>query len=547
MIRPSLLALAGTLLFTGSLAQAQTVTVSLGATKYESLSRADCTVDPQETSNFNISWTSAIAVTNSEEMVFVSRTSSCSDSTTGTPPEALILRNRGTRTNTTGRFPAENSNEVLTARKLFDFASTDCGGTDGIETTLYLCVRVFPSSSLSTTGTVTSVHGAVPIKLDSMPPATPTDATTEALDSSLKVSWSMPTDVKGAARYVVHVKGPDGKETDTAVGGTATRSTTVSGLDNGSAYTVTVSAFDDAGTATANNNESPRSAEATGTPEAVQDFYERYRDGGGTETGGCSSAAASIGLLSLAGLLLRRRRGRAALALAWAAVPALASAQESQPVLIHSPRHYQFSLRTGAYTPNVDEEPGLVANGVTPYKDIFGADTNLLWRAQVDVDFFTAFGRASLGVSGGYWQASGKGRYAADPTAVSAQDVSLDLVPITPWLTYRADFLWERMGVPILPYARIGYGFAYWESKKGGDTSKFGSDTGSGWARGLEWSAGVSLVLDALEPDKAAALDQDFGINSTSVFVAYDGMQWEGANGLRLHGGGLNGGLAFGF
>jgi hypothetical protein len=68
-----------------------------------------------------------------------------------------------------------------------------------------------------------------------------------------------------------------------------------------------------------------------------------------------------------------------------------------------------------------------------------------------------------------------------------------------------------------------------------------------GWARGLEWSAGVSLVLDALEPDKAAALDQDFGINSTALFVGYDGMQWEGPHGLLLHGGGFNGGLSFAF
>jgi hypothetical protein len=88
--------------------------------------------------------------------------------------------------------------------------------------------------------------------------------------------------------------------------GTATRAT-LSRLVNGQRYQVVLVARDEA------DNLSPQSNVVTATPQDVQDFYERYRCDGGSETGGfgCSSAGMALApLAGLAALALLRRGGR---------------------------------------------------------------------------------------------------------------------------------------------------------------------------------------------------------------------------------------------
>lgn len=528
-----------------------TFPVVLLDTKYSSLSKLDCLASPQETINFAFTW-SVTLLAGEDEEVFASRSSSCSDTTTGTPPDALILRARKARTLTTGKFPQDNSSETLDARLLFDFIAPDCGGPAGVDTTIYLCVNIFVPQSLTVLA-VTN-HGSVPIHLDSVPPATPTGVTADALDSGLSIAWTMPTDLAGTARYFVHVVGPDGVDKGTGVAGSAATSTKISGLVNGTPYTVTVNSIDASGTKQDNANPSLPSAPVTGTPAAVNGFYELYRADGGTDQGGCTSAPASlVALLAAAGLLMRRRRGAALAALTVAlTLPAVARAQQVGPAWSRSPRHYTFSIRTGPYSPSVDSEAGLKAKGSTPYATVFGTGTPLLWRAEFDFDLLTkigelSVGRLSVGVAGGFWQAVGKGRFAADPTKTANDTILLNLWPVTPLLTYRADFIFERWGIPLVPFAKLGYGFTRWSSYKDGSLSKVGADSALGWARGVEYGAGLQFVLDAIEPDKAASLDQDFGINSTSLFAEFDGVRWEGAGGLLLHGTSFNGGLLLAF
>ena len=66
--------------------------------------------------------------------------------------------------------------------------------------------------------------------------------------------------------------------------------TTIRDLENGQAYEVTVSAYDEA------ENESTASDIMVGTPVPVDDFYEYYRGAGGAEDGGfCFVATATYG------------------------------------------------------------------------------------------------------------------------------------------------------------------------------------------------------------------------------------------------------------
>ncbi len=544
--QPGLSALVALLVaLSGGAARADTTfALTLTDAKYKSLSRADCLLDPQESSGFVGNWTGPALSADQESMVFISRTSSCSESTTGTPPDAMILRGRASRTTLSDKYPADNSNELLTARKLFDFVAADCGGSAGIDTAVYLCVKIFtPSTGVIAASTAV---GSVAIQLDSAPPATPTEVTTSALDSGLNIGWSMPTDLLGAARYAVRVIAPDGTDKGATISGSATRAASIDGLENGQAYTVSVVAYDSSGTTSDRANVSAPSVSVVGTPQPVQDFFERYRQAGGKESGGCSTGAVS--LIALLGLAALRRRREAVLGVGMALLLTTQTARAQDditPSFAHSPRRFSAWFTGGTYAPDIDSEPGL--NGATPYKDIFGDTTSPLWRLGIDADLFSGFGRLSVGLTGGYWNISGKARLASDTTVQTEDTVDLTLWPLTPILTYRADFLWERLHIPLVPYGRLGYGFVRWSSGKNGTTSTFDGQSAEGWARGFEYGLGLQLILDALEPDKAAGLDQDFGINSTSLFFAFDGMNWKGAGGLDLSSTSLGGGLLLAF
>ena len=81
---------------------------------------------------------------------------------------------------------------------------------------------------------------------------------------------------------------------------------TLEGLRNGTTYQVAVRAVDDAGNVSATSNV------LEATPQRVFDFWETYKNAGGAEDGGCSSAAgpAALGLLLSGLFVFRRRNGR---------------------------------------------------------------------------------------------------------------------------------------------------------------------------------------------------------------------------------------------
>jgi hypothetical protein len=106
-----------------------------------------------------------------------------------------------------------------------------------------------------------------------------------------------------------------GKVPDTTLkscGTSAKSSATVNakGLTNGTAYAVAVASHD------VLDNVGALSELACGTPAPVDDFFETYRDAGGTGGGGCNVSAhglvgqAALFGLGLAGLALAARRAR---------------------------------------------------------------------------------------------------------------------------------------------------------------------------------------------------------------------------------------------
>ena len=359
-------------------------------------------------------------------------------------------------------------------------------------------------------------------------------------------------------------------------------------LVNGHSYLVRLRAIDSF------SNVSDYTNAFSGTPTAIDDFYAYYQtqQGKALGGGGCGAAGAGwvAGLLLIGWLLARRRRGSAAraagpllvLALlgltnavraegaadpitadgaapsgdrAGAAVtpaPTAAPATAANPVPIpvprelerkplrrgRSPRTSLFAIKVDRYDPKVDSEQAL--GGRTPYHDIFG--TRVPLRVQLEADWQVIhppwIGSLLAGLTAGFWQNIGRGRYIkqfTDSTGVvhNAGDRSddtalLDIWPLGLIATWRFDALNDRFHwFPLIPYAQIGLTAALWASYNGAGNVSSGSATasprgrGSGWTTGYTTALGVALALDAIDPGLSNEAYVDLGLQRTAFFAEY--------------------------
>ncbi len=210
--------------------------------------------------------------------------------------------------------------------------------------------------------------------------------------------------------------------------------------------------------------------------------------------------------------------------LAALALPRLAFPQEPEDVSTR----WMWDLRAGMFIPDIDREFGGAAS---PYADIFGDQKKLAWRTELSWQFFRGFGTLALGADAGYFHRSGKalledGTRAADST-------SFILVPLGLKLVYRFDVLQNHYNIPLAPYAKGGLVYNLWWITDGnGDVATWES-AGGGKARGAttgyEFSAGLSLLLDVFDPDAAASLARETGIDNSCVFVEWT---WNRSDGI---------------
>ena len=101
-----------------------------------------------------------------------------------------------------------------------------------------------------------------------------------------------------------------------------------------------------------------------------------------------------------------------------------------------------------------------------------------------------------------------------DGDAISQEKTSFRLLPLSLDLTYRADLVWERLGIPLVPFARVALlRDQWWVTGAGGKSSKSGAT--NGWS----WGGGLGLVLDFVDPSLARELDRDSGIKHTMLVL----------------------------
>jgi hypothetical protein len=192
-----------------------------------------------------------------------------------------------------------------------------------------------------------------------------------------------------------------------------------------------------------------------------------------------------------------------------------------------SPQNFAFELRFGPYSPEVDETPG--SSGA--YKTFFGDSAQFYFGMEFDyLPFRIPFvGVIGAGFGWGYTTTSANAKLAADTSKDAGEETSLTIMPMHLSLVLRADELMRRTSVPIVPYAKFGYGLGWWRASDGNGTSvrtdpvtgaklTGDADTGLGTTSGIHLALGGMLALNFLDPRAIARLDESTGVNHIYVF-----------------------------
>jgi hypothetical protein len=292
-----------------------------------------------------------------------------------------------------------------------------------------------------------------------------------------------------------------------------TTQTRLSGLVNGTPYTVAVVAIDPSG------GVSTLSPPAGATPQPTTGFYDNYKKAGGAATGCSASPLPQHGRVGLLWIVFavalvigrrqhgqRNRRGKASgrllsaiLVLAFSTTARAQIRPESgsddwapmNPQAregIDMPPDWGLELGISLYRPGVDSEFGGAAH---PYADAFGSSRHLMSEVEVDRYLGHRVGSWGVGLRVGYQKVTGAA-FLSDGTR-SGDETGLRLVPFSASAFYKADGLPGLRSVPLVPYVKAGLDGVVWtESTTGGKANH------NGFSAGWHVAAGLALGLNSL-------------------------------------------------
>jgi hypothetical protein len=190
-----------------------------------------------------------------------------------------------------------------------------------------------------------------------------------------------------------------------------------------------------------------------------------------------------------------------------------------------SPQYAAAEVRFGRYIPAVDGSvPG------TPFKDTFGDSSRYMFGLEGDWQLLRVphLGTLGPGLGWGYTRATGYGHLTADPTKLSGEQTSLSVMPFYLVGVLRADVFARDFGVPLVPYAKLGIGYALWWASDGGATSRVDGVLAHGVSYGPQYALGAMFLLDELDPQTARDADNSLGINNSYIFGEWYASQLDG-------------------
>lgn len=213
---------------------------------------------------------------------------------------------------------------------------------------------------------------------------------------------------------------------------------------------------------------------------------------------------------------------------AFAALAIVTSLGFEAAAYVPSPQYGAFELKFGPYKPAVDRAPG-VGN---PYATTFGDKSMFLTQLELDWQFWHPPG-VSFGLGGGvgFMQAYAKSRTQSGDD--SADYTVLNVIPFTGVFVLRVDVLADYLGIPLVPYGKIGLDWYYWWGLNGGsieraticedtsDTSTCATEKARGGSLGWHIGPGLMLRLDQFDERTARTFDNEIGVNHSYLFVEF--------------------------
>jgi hypothetical protein len=182
-----------------------------------------------------------------------------------------------------------------------------------------------------------------------------------------------------------------------------------------------------------------------------------------------------------------------------------------------SPQNGAIEARFGRYIPQVDKSvPG------APFKDVFGTKSRYMFGLEGDWQVLRIphLGTLGPGLGWGYTRATGVARITATGLP-SSEQTALSVMPFYLVGVLRADVLMRDFGVPLVPYAKLGLGYALWWASDGGTTSRENGVLGRGVSYGPQYALGAMFLLDILDQQTARDADNGLGINNSYVFAEW--------------------------
>jgi hypothetical protein len=192
--------------------------------------------------------------------------------------------------------------------------------------------------------------------------------------------------------------------------------------------------------------------------------------------------------------------------------PAYAGAQ---PVSVSdkpgwSPEGYLLSFGVGAYRPDP---------GSDFFQRTYPGDNGPLLLGEFDLFLYRIpfVGPIGIGIAGGWAAYSGTACFnETGPCMPSSDSAKLTLFPLNALAALRVDALARETPVPLVFTGKVGFNTVFFKESKG-------SGGGRGRSHGFGWAAQIALELNFINPRRANALDEDWGINSSFFFFEIAG------------------------
>lgn len=179
----------------------------------------------------------------------------------------------------------------------------------------------------------------------------------------------------------------------------------------------------------------------------------------------------------------------------------------------YSPEGFALTFGVGQYRPNPGSEF---------FDAVYGGDNGPLLNLEFDFLIYRIpfIGPIGIGISGGWSRYTGTACVAGTIVGSSCQrtteSATFTMFPVGALAVLRIDTLARRTPVPVIFIGKFGFDSIFFIEDVGGAKTR-------GRTHGARWAAAIALELNFVNRRRASALDDDWGINSSFLFVEIAG------------------------